>query len=279
MVDTVARKRFYRFLLYLVVIILSMLFLMPGLWTFSNSLRDIYSVSQIIPTSIHWENFKMATTLVPYMSYVKNSIIISGISVILTTISSALVGFGFARLKAPGKNVMFFIIIATMMLPGIVTQVPTYILFSRIGLTNSFLPWVFWGIGGNAFFIFLYRQFFMNIPEEIDEAARLDGCSTLGIFIRMYLPLSIPVITTVLVMSFQGSWGDYQTPFMFLDSDKWNLATAMISSNYSLPNNPSVQLIPVINAATLIFAIPIIVTFFIGQKYLVEGIVTTGLKG
>ncbi|MFD1677107.1 carbohydrate ABC transporter permease [Alicyclobacillus fodiniaquatilis] len=278
MVATGTNRKVNRAILYTVVIILSLLFLFPGLWTFLNSLRSIYSINQLIPSSIHWGNYAMAFTLVPYLQYIGNSFIISGITVVLTTISSGIVGFGFARLEAPGKKFLFMFILSTMMLPTVVTQIPTYVVFNRIGLTNNFWPWVFWGIGGSPFFIFLYRQFFMNIPKDLDESARIDGCTSFGIFWRIFIPLSIPIITTVVVMSFQGSWGDFMTPFMFLDSDKWNLATALIGANYTLPNNPNIQLIPVINAATLLFALPIIITFFIGQRYLIEGIVTSGLK-
>lgn len=279
MVKTGIQNHPVRVLIYAIIIVLCVVFAFPAVWTFGNSLRSIYSVTTLFPTSIHWENYRMAVTLVPYAQFIVNSIIICAITVSLTTVMSGLVGFGFARLEAPGKSFLFMFILSTMMLPGMVTQIPTYIVFSKIGLTGTFLPWVFWGIGGNAFFIFLYRQFFMNIPKELEEAARIDGCNTFGIFWRIFIPLSVPVVTTVIVMTFQGAWGDYLTPFMFLNNDKWPLATALIGANYALPNQPNIPMTPVIEAATLLFALPVIAAFFVGQKYLVEGVVTTGLKG
>ncbi|GGH78694.1 ABC-type glycerol-3-phosphate transport system permease component [Pullulanibacillus pueri] len=273
------KSRLNRVVLYIVVIVLAAIFAFPALWTFGNSLNDVYATVSLLPSSVHLSNYKLAVTLIPFMDYLWSSIIISGLTVVLTTVSSAVVAYGFARFRAPGKSFFFILIISTMMVPPLVTQIPTYIFFNKIGLTNTYLPWFFWGIGGNAFFIFLYRQFFLTLPKELDESARIDGCSSLGILWRILMPISIPIVVTVAVMSFQSSWGDYLTPYMFLDSTKWNLATALLGSSYTLPNNPTIILKPVIDAAAVLLTIPTIFAFFFGQKYLVEGIVTTGLKG
>ena len=269
-----------RGLLYVLIFVLCGLFIFPAVWTLTNSLQSIAGPVGLFPTSAHWSNYVRAVTMIPFARYLANSFIIVGLAAGIGTISSAFVGYGFARLKAPGKSVLFIVVLATMMLPGIVTQIPTYILFSHLGLTNTYLPWLFWGIGGNAFFIFLYRQFFMGIPVELEEAARLDGCSSFGIFWRIFIPLSFPIVATTGILSFQGSWSDALTPFMFLSTNQWPLATALIgSSDYSLPSQPTVPLIPVVDAATLLFVIPILLLFFMGQRFIIQGVVTTGLKG
>lgn len=279
MVAAANKQRTSRVFLYALILLLCLVFFYPAFVVFGNSLRPINSVSTLFLDGVHWSNYKLAVTMIPFGQYVLHSLAIVGITVTGTTIMSGLVGFGFARLNAPGKNVFFIIILATMMLPAIVTQVPQYLIYSRIGILNTYWPWVFGAIGGSPFFIFLYRQFFMNIPKELEEAARIDGCSTIGIFCRIFMPLSVPIVTTVVVMSFQGSWGDYMTPFMFLSSNMWPLATALISTTYTMQGNSAVILYPVLEASAMIFALPSIITFFFGQKYLVEGIVTTGLKG
>ncbi len=274
------RQNIRRVWLYVLIFFLCGIFIFPAVWTFTNSLQSIAGPVGLFPTSIHWNNYVRAVTMIPFGRYLINSFIIVGLAAGIGTISSAFVGYGFARLKAPGKSVLFIAVLATMMLPGIVTQIPTYILFSHMGLTNTYLPWLFWGIGGNAFFIFLYRQFFMGIPVELEEAARLDGCSSLGIFWRIFIPLSFPIIATTGILSFQGSWSDALTPFMFLSTGQWPLATALIgSSDYSLPSHPWVPLIPVVDAATMLFVIPILLLFFFGQRFIIQGVVTTGLKG
>ncbi len=274
------RQMIKRILLYALIFFLCGIFIFPAVWTFTNSLQAISGPVGLFPTSVNWNNYVRAVTMIPFARYLGNSFIIVGLTAGIGTISSAFVGYGFARLKAPGKNVLFMVVLATMMLPGIVTQIPMYILFSHVGLTNTYLPWLFWGIGGNAFFIFLYRQFFMTIPVELEEAARLDGCSHFGTFWRIFIPLSFPIITTTGILSFQGSWSDALTPFMFLGTNQWPLATVLSASgDYSLPSQPYVPLIPVVDSATVLFVIPILLLFFFGQRFIIQGVVTTGLKG
>ncbi len=266
--------------IYSVLVVLSVLFFLPALWTVSNSLQKINALPTFFPTELHWENYTYAVTLIEYGKYAVNSCIITAISVSLTLVSSAFVGYAFARLRAPGKKFLFMFVLSTMMLPGIVTQIPTYILFQKIGLMNSFLPWVLWNIGGSPFNIFLYRQFYSSFPRELEEAARIDGCSAFRIFWNIFIPLSVPVIVTIGIMAFNFSWGaDYLTPFMFLREEKYPLVTALASVGYVFPDSPQIQLTQVANAGTIIFIIPIIVAFFVGQRYLVEGIVSTSIKG
>ncbi len=263
---------------YVVLIICSLVFLLPLYLAIVNSLSSWYSAPTIVLTGFHFENFIYATTLIDFLKFVKNSVIICAIVLFTSTMISGLVGYAFARIKAPGRNVLFMIVLSTMMLPGIVTQIPTYILFYKYNLINTYLPWLFWGLGGNAFFIFLYRQFFATIPKELEEAARIDGCSIFRTYWNIFLPMSLPVVATVSIMNFQGTWGDVMTPFMFLKQDLYPLATALSMITYQEPGS-KVIIQQVSLAAGILFMIPVIITFFLGQRYIVEGIVTTGVKG
>ncbi|MCU6707352.1 carbohydrate ABC transporter permease [Paenibacillus sp. J5C_2022] len=271
---------FGRTSIYGLLVLLSILFVLPLYWLITNSLQLVGSSSSFWPGGLHFENYRYAVTLIDYWGFTKSSIIISGIAVIVPTLTSALVGFGFARLSGPGKGVLFMLMLSTMMLPGIVTQIPTYVIFFKIGFINTYWPWFFWALGGSAFSIFLYRQFFASFPKELEEAARIDGCSTFRIFWNIFLPISLPVVATVSILAFNGSWGgDYLTPFMFLHDDKYPLATALFSVGYSFPGDQRIEMTQVLNAGLVIFVLPIIVVFFIGQRYLVEGVVSSAVKG
>jgi multiple sugar transport system permease protein len=264
--------------LYFLLIACSLAFLFPLYLAVVNSLSSWYSAPSIVLTEFHFSNFKYATTLIDFWHFVQNSVIICVIVLFTSTMISGLVGYAFARIKAPGRNALFIVVLSTMMLPGIVTQIPQYILFHKYGLINTYLPWLFGGLGGNAFFIFLYRQFFSTIPKEMEEAARIDGCSIFRTYWNIFLPLSFPVVATVSIMNFQGTWGDFMSPFMYLKQDHYPLSTALSMLSYTAGGS-KVVIQPVAVAAGILFMIPVLLTFFIGQRYIVDGIVTTGVKG
>jgi len=269
-----------RVTVYGLLILLSIIFVMPLYWLVTNSLQLVGSSSSFLPGGFHFKNYYYAATLIDYWSYTKSSILLTSISVIIPTITSALVGFGFARLRGPGKGFLFMMMLSTMMLPGIVTQIPTYVIFFKLGFLNTYWPWLFWALGGSAFSIFLYRQFFSAFPKDLEEAARIDGCSTFRIFWNIFLPISFPVIATVSILSFNGAWGgDYLTPFMFLQDDKYPLATALFSVGYAFPGDQKIEMTQILNAGLVMFVLPIIIVFFIGQRYLVEGVVSSAVKG
>lgn len=279
MMLNIGASRASRILLYTTLLACSFLFLMPIFLAFTNSLNPWNSTPSIWPKSFRFENYADATTMLDFWLFFKNSLIICAISVVTTTFSSGLVGYAFARIQARGKNVLFMIILATMMLPGIVTQIPMYILFHKFGLLDTFYPWLIWGLGGSPFFIFLFRQFFTAIPTEIEDAARIDGCSIFRTYWNIFLPLSLPAIATASIMSFQFAWGDFIGPFMFLSESKYPLATALSTIGYTQPGNFKLVIQQVSSAASFLFMLPVVLVFFIGQRFLVEGIVTTGVKG
>jgi ABC-type glycerol-3-phosphate transport system permease component len=264
--------------LYAVLIFCSLLFLFPLYLAIVNSMEDWYTIPKVVPDTFRIQNYYDAMRLIDFWRYAGNSVIISGIAVVISSFTSGLVGYAFARISAPGRGILFMCVLSTMMLPQIVTQIPTYILLHRIGLINTFLPFVLWAIGGNAFFIFLYRQFFMGIPVELEESARIDGCSIFRTYWNIFLPISVPVVATVMILNFQGSWNDVAGPFMYLRQAQYPLATALSMIGYKA--NGSTQIIQQVSiAAGLMLIIPVLVTFFLGQRHIVDGIVTTGIKG
>lgn len=279
MVNAGINKLQFRIAVYGLIALLTVIFVYPFVLTIANSLNPLSSLPTLLPTAFNWENYKLAVTMIEFPTFLKNSFIICAIYVPLTTMSSALAGFGFARLHAPGKKLLFVVITSTMMLPQIVTQIPTYILFHKLDFINTFIPWLLWGIGGAPFFIFLYRQYFSSIPKELEEAARIDGASTLRMFRTIFLPLATPATWTTAIMCFQWTWGDFITPFMFLKDDNYPLATALATIGYHLPDNPNVILKEPSSAAAILFMIPTIAAFFFGQRYLVDGIAAGAVKG
>jgi ABC-type glycerol-3-phosphate transport system permease component len=231
---------------------------------------------QFWPSNPAWDNFVQAVSVVNFWTYAGNSVFLATAFATLSTLTSALVGFGFARLKGPGKRQLFLLMLSTMMLPSIVTLMPTYVIFADLNLVGTYWPWVLWGLASSPFMVFLYRQFFSAIPVELEEAAIIDGCGYIRIFWRIFLPLSLPVIMTVFLLSFVSVWGDYIGPTLFLSQDNTTLSVAM-SAGYADPHGNA--LINLQAAGALIYIVPEIVVFFFAQRYFVRGIVTSGLKG
>lgn len=265
---------------YIILLVLAMLFVGPFYWLLATALKDTPELAafpvRFWPLVPHWGNFLQALTMINYAAYAANSLILSILYSVLTTITSAFVGFGFARLRGKGKRQLFLIMLSTLMLPQIITIIPTYVIFSRLGLVDTYWPWVLWGLSSSPFLSFLFRQFFSSIPGELEEAAIIDGCGYGRIFWQIFLPLSVPVIVTSLIFSFTWVWGDYISPSLFLSQDNTTLAVAM-SSGYSDPHG--FPLTNIIAAGSILYIVPVLVIFFFAQRYFVSGIVTTGLKG
>ena len=265
---------------YILLMALLILFAGPFLWLLITALKTqdemvAYPI-HFLPTIPIWDNFVQAFTRINFLAYTANSFILSSIYATLVTLSSALVGFGFARLKGWGKRPLFLIMLSTMMLPTIVTLIPTYILFSHLGLVDTYWPWVLWGLSASPYLVFLFRQFFTAIPGELEEAAILDGCGYGRIFWQIFLPLSAPVLVTAFLLSFTWVWGDYIAPSLLLSQDNQTLVVG-ISIGYLDPHGNGLATIQA--AAALIYIIPEILVFFVAQRYFVRGIVTSGMKG
>ncbi|WP_236251131.1 carbohydrate ABC transporter permease [Bacillus sp. NSP9.1] len=271
-------KLFERILTYGLLVSLSIVFIFPFLWLVGTSLKPeneaISFPPSLLPKEWDFANYKDVFTIVNFGQYYLNSIIVTVATVIGTVLSSALVAYGFARIKGKGRDVWFILLLATMMLPPQVTMIPVYMIFAKLGWTNTFLPLIVPAFFGNAYFIFLLRQFFKTIPKELEESAYLDGCSTLGIFWRIVLPLSTPAVITVALLSFMWTWNDFLGPLIYLnDNSKFTLALGILQFKGAL----LIEWGPMMAASVLII-LPLIIMFFVGQKYFIEGIATTGGK-
>ncbi|MGW0609242.1 carbohydrate ABC transporter permease [Streptomyces sp. NPDC002788] len=264
---------------YMLLVALLVLFLSPFGWLAITALKD---ASELRVMPIHWwphhpnlDNFRQALTAFDYLGYARNSLTIAGIYAVLVTLASAWAGFGFARLTAPGKRVIFAVLLSTMMLPQVITLIPTYLMFAELHLLNTYMPWVLWGLSGAPFLIFLFRQFFSNMPKELEEAAIVDGCGTFRIFLRIFLPQSWPVIATSLILSFSWSWGDYIGPALLLDDAHTTLTVKLANGYVNAQGMPVSNLIA---AGAVMYVIPVLVLFLIMQRGFVSGIATSGLK-
>lgn len=228
-----------------------------------------------LPSTFRWANITDAIHYIPYTQLARNSVVLSSLFGVLTTFSSAVTGYGFARLHGPGKNILFSVLVMTMMVPPIVTLIPTYLLFSRYNLVGTYWPWVLWGLAGTPYTIFLYRQFFSSLPKELEEAAIIDGAGRIRIFVQIFLPLSRPLLVTAFVMAFNAVWGDFVAPDLFLNSSNTTLAVG-VSTGYT--NQAGYPLYSLLAGGAMLYIIPVVVLFLFAQRSYVRGLATTGLK-
>ncbi|CAM5309460.1 carbohydrate ABC transporter permease [Streptomyces aurantiogriseus] len=268
-----------RSVVYMLLVSVLVLMLSPFAWLAITAFKD---ASELRAVPIHWwphhpspGNFVEALTSWDYFGYARNSLTIAVIYSVLATLASAWAGYGFARLEAPGKRVIFGVLLSTMMLPQIFTLIPTYLLFSKLNLINTYMPWVLWGLCGAPFLIFLFRQFFTNMPKELEEAAIVDGCGQIRIFWRIFLPQSWPVIATSLILSFSWTWGDWIAPALLLDTNRTTLAVQLTTGYHNAHGGTLNNLVA---AGTLVYVVPVLVLFLILQRGFVAGVSTSGLK-
>lgn len=274
------RGRWSRWLSYATLIAVAVLMLFPFLWLVSSSLKSQVQIfaypPEWIPNPPIWQNYVDAMTFRPFHIYLRNSIAIAALNVTAVVLTSSLCAYGFARIRFWGRDFWFSIVIATLLLPSIVTLVPQFIIFTRLGWVNSILPLtvpIFFG--GGAFNIFLLRQFFRTIPEELADAARIDGCSEFGIYWRVMLPLSKPALITVAIFTFLASWNDLIGPLVYLRTpDTFTVAIGLAQFRGALTTRWDLQM-----AAATVMVLPVVLLFFFAQRYFIRGIVMTGLKG
>ncbi len=269
---------------YALLIGLSVLFFMPFMWMVSTSLKlsqDVFSYPpSFLPIvdgklTLNWDNYVKGWTVLPFNTYLQNSLIVTIANVVGNLISCSLVAYGFARLRARGSNVLFLMLLATLMIPREVTIVPRFLLFQKLGLINTLWALILPAWFGYPFFIFLLRQFFMSIPRDLDEAARMDGATTLQIFLRIILPLSGPALASVAIFAFIGNWSSYLDPLIYLRSqDLYTLALGLNlfrSTNFTAFNY--------LMAVSILTLVPVLVIFFLSQKLFVQGVTLTGMGG
>ena len=276
----IARKVLTRAVVYLAILPLAAFIIMPFAWMLGSSFKPIGSgikfPPQFIPNPAVLTNYPYVFKTIPFFRYFLNSTIVVVGVLVGEVLSASVVGFSFARLRFPGRNFLFILLLATMMIPYPVTMVPTFIVFRLIHWVDTYLPLIVPAFAAPAFAVFLMRQFFMTINRELDDAAKVDGCNELLTLFRILMPLSMPALTTIAIFSFTANWNDFLGPLIYLSSStKYTLALGI---NYLRSFRGGGDLAPQM-AASVMFVTPCVILFFVAQKYFVQGIVTTGLKG
>lgn len=268
-----------RAIIYLILAAGAFIILVPFAWTISTALKTPQQALKVppvwIPEPVMWENFAKAWTAKPFATYYANSLLIAVLNIIGQLISCSLVAYGFARLRFPGRDLLFMVMLGTMMIPFQILIIPRFILFKNLGWLDSLLPLIVPHFFGGAFNVFLLRQYFMSIPLELDDAARIDGCGHWSIFWRIIMPLSKPALGAVMVFEFLNSWDDFLGPLIYISKDKLYtvaLGLAAFRNDYFIEWNLFMA------AAALAMAIPLII-FFVAQKYFIEGVQLTGAGG
>lgn len=257
------------------------IFMAPFLWLVSASLKvraDVFN-SDIIPNPIAWENYITVWQKTSMLTWLKNSVVVGVLASASVTISSASIAFGFSYFKFRGRDTLFGLVLATMMLPGAVTMIPVFLVWNSLGLVNTLAPLWAGNLFGSAFYIFLLRQFYLGLPRELFEAARVDGASYFQLWRYIALPLTRTALIVVFIFEFKASWTDLLKPLIYLQN----------SALYTLPRGLKAVLDQfgqggemeweIVLAASVIVTVPMIVMFFLGQRYFMEGIATTGLRG
>jgi multiple sugar transport system permease protein len=274
------QENFYAALATTIALLGLVIVLFPIFWMLSTSLKGQIEALKMppnwIPADIQWQNYYDALTVNPFGLYFWNTFKFAGLVMLGETLSCAFIAYGFARLRAPGRDLLFLLVLAILILPGEVTLIPQYILFSKLGWLNSFKPLIVPAWFGSAYLIFLLRQFFMGIPREYDEAAVMEGANPLQIWLKIILPLSKPALGAVAIMSFIFHWNTFQGPLIYLNDNKLftvSLGLAMFRTPFG--GTPWHWYM----AASLVVLIPCIVVFFVAQRYFIQGIVVSGVKG
>ncbi len=272
-------ERIVHFVVYIVLIGLSVLMLVPLAWMLSSALKPNYEVFQFpqqwIPHPMLWSNFPKALVFVPFGRFFVNTLIITFGTLIGTLVSNVFIAYAFARLEAPGKRIMFYVMLSTMMLPYAITMIPQYAIFSKLGWVNTYWPLIFPAFFGSPFFIFLLRQFFMGIPRDLEDAAAIDGAGVFRTVLQIIVPLSWPALVTVCIFSVQGSWNDFLAPLIYLN--KMSLFTVQLGLTYFVGQYSGGW--NLLMAASTVVLLPILVMFYFGQRLFVKGIIVGGLKG
>lgn len=275
-------KKYSPYLYHIIVGLLGILMLYPIFWMISSSLKpndEIFSNAvSLIPSHVEWGNYSsgwkgFAGT--SFATFFKNSLFIASLSTIGAVTSSALVAYGLARIPFKGKKIWFACVMGVMMLPSDVVIIPQYILYSKLGWLSSFKPVIIPHYFSTPFFIFLIMQFIRTIPHELDEAAKIDGCTKYSIFFRIILPLTVPALITATIFSFYWRWDDFISPLLYLNRPEdypVSLALKLFLDAESISNWGGMF------AMATLSLVPICTIFFIFQKYIVDGISTSGLK-
>jgi multiple sugar transport system permease protein len=266
---------------YILLIAVGIMFFVPFLWLIITSLKPANQVFTIpltwIPHPIMWRNYpdSLHHSGFPFVRLLRNSLNYAVLSTIGVTVASALAAYSFARIPFRGREIWFAITLGTMMIPGVVTMIPTYLIFKWLNWVGSYKPLIIPSFGGGAFYIFMLRQFMMTLPWDLSDAARVDGASEAHILLRIMLPLMRPALMVVVIFNFMGCWNDFMGPVIYLNNtDLYPLSLGL----YAFLNRGN-RAWHLLMAASLIVTLPIIIIFFLAQRQFIEGITMTGIKG
>lgn len=270
-----------RLLLYYALLTgLAFVFLLPTLWMVSTSLKEAGQIFEypprLIPETLRWQNYPEAIQKFPFWLYLRNTVIVTLLATFGTTLSSSLVAFGFARRRFPEREILFGVLLSTMMLPAVVTLIPTFVLFTKLGWVNTFLPLTVPAFfGGGAFNIFLLRQFYLTLPYDYDEAAYIDGASSLRVWWEILLPFSKAPLAVITVFAILAHWNDFMGPLIYMNqADMRTLALGL-----QFFRDQYVTQWHYLMAASTLTVLPVLALFFAAQRYFIEGILLTGLSG
>ena len=271
-------------LVYLLAALGGIMFMAPFVWAVNTGLKSSWEVLAFPPTffprEARWVNFIEVFQKAPFATWFINSIIVTIVSALGTVVSATLVAYGFARMRFPGRSLLFLIVLSTMMLPLQVTIIPLFLGYRAVGWLDTLLPLIVPSFfSGGAFYIFLLRQFFLTIPRELDEAAEVDGANRLYVLLNIIVPLSKPALTTVAIFSFMASWNAFLEPLFFLNTaEKFTLPIGLRFFQ-TLPMQGGEPKWHYLMAASTLMTLPVILVFFLGQRYFIQGVVMSGIKG
>jgi multiple sugar transport system permease protein len=278
-----SRERAIRFvwrtLLYIIVVIGAIVFTFPFFWMVSASVKPGTEMLKMppvwIPSSLEWSNYVRPFQNLPFATFYQNTVIITVLGMSGVLLSSSIVAFAFARMRFPGRDPFFIAMLATIMLPYPVIMIPSYVLYTKLGFINTFLPLIIPEWLGSPFIIFLMRQYMMTIPLEMDDAARMDGCGWFGLYTRIILPLSAPALGVAAIYSFTYHWNAFLEPLLYLNRVELftvPLGMALLNSRYSTDFGGTM-------AMSTVSLIPVLIVFFLAQRHFIQGIVISGVKG
>jgi multiple sugar transport system permease protein len=273
-------KRLQSTFVYVSLIILSIVCLTPFFWMVSTSLKNKISMwafpPQWIPEDFEWQNYITIFKVVPLGHYMLNTLTIEFFVIIGQIVSCTLVAYGFARFKFRGRDVLFMIMLATMLIPEQVTFIPLFLLFSKIGWVDTYLPLTVPAFFANAFFVFLMRQYLMTIPKDLDEAAKIDGANSFQTLVKILLPILRPSITIIFVFTFTNVYNDFMNPLIYLNSpEKFTLAIGLASF---IAQRAGAEWNLLMAASTLV-VFPLLILYYIAQRHLIGGMASMGIKG
>lgn len=278
-----SKKRTNNIILYIVKTIVAVIMFLPIIWIITGgfkTLTEFTTSSNIIPKNFTWENYKYIFTNSNIWLYLRNTSLLMFGTTVGTLISSSLVAYPLARMEFKGRNLIFSIIIVTMMIPNIALIIPQYIMFGKIGWLDTLLPMIVPACFAYPYNVFLFRQYFRSIPKELDESATIDGCNKAQTFFKVIAPLSKPTYATIAVLSCVYWWNELTQPVFYINSDKWRTLTIAIMTSYMYTSgNAFVINWPSIMAAATLMILPPMLLYFFGNQFLVGGIKTSGLKG